>query len=47
MDVIAKKGDDVLVGQCKKYSKPVGNSAVQEVVAGMGYYGANIESCYI
>ena len=42
VDVIAKKGDDVLVGQCKKYSKPVGNSAVQEVVAGMGYYGANI-----
>jgi restriction system protein len=42
VDVKAKRGDDVLVGQCKKYSKPVGNSAVQEVVAGMGYYGANI-----
>jgi len=42
VDVIAKRGDDVLVGQCKKYIKPVGNSAVQEVVAGMGYYGANI-----
>ena len=42
VDVIAKRGDDVLVAQCKKYSKPVGNSAVQEVVAGMGYYGANI-----
>ena len=42
VDVIAKKGNDYLVGQCKKYQKPVGNSAVQEVVAGMGYYGANI-----
>jgi restriction system protein len=42
VDVIAKRGNEVLVGQCKKYAKPVGNSAVQEVVAGMGYYGANI-----
>jgi hypothetical protein len=42
VDVIAKRGDDFLVGQCKKYQKPVGNSAVQEIVAGMGYYGANI-----
>lgn len=42
VDVIAKRGSEVLVGQCKKYAKPVGNSAVQEVVAGMGYYGANI-----
>ena len=42
VDVIAKRGGDILVGQCKKYQKPVGNSAVQEVVAGMGYYGANI-----
>ena len=24
------------------YQKPVGNSAVQEVVAGIGYYGANV-----
>jgi restriction system protein len=42
VDVIAKRGDDVLVAQCKKYQKPVNNTAVQEVVAGMGYYGANI-----
>ena len=42
VDVVAKRGKDYLVGQCKKYQKPVGNSAVQEVVAGMGYYGANI-----
>ena len=42
VDVIAKRGEEHLVGQCKKYQKPVGNSAVQEVVAGMGYYGANV-----
>ena len=42
VDVVAKRGNDHLVGQCKKYQKPVGNSAVQEIVAGMGYYGANI-----
>ena len=42
VDVVAKRGDEHLVGQCKKYQKPVGNSAVQEVVAGMGYYGANV-----
>jgi HJR/Mrr/RecB family endonuclease len=42
VDVVAKRGDDLLVAQCKKYSKPVGNSAVQEVVAGMKYYEANI-----
>ena len=42
VDVVAKRGKDYLVAQCKKYQKPVGNSAVQEVVAGMGYYGANI-----
>lgn len=42
VDVVAKRNNDFLVGQCKKYQKPVGNSAVQEVVAGIGYYGANI-----
>ena len=42
VDVVAKRGDEHLVGQCKVYQKPVGNSAVQEVVAGMGYYGANV-----
>ena len=41
VDVIAKRGNEFLVGQCKKYSKPVGNSAVQQVVAGIKYYGAN------
>lgn len=42
IDVIAKRGEDHLAGQCKKYQKPVGNSAVQEVVAGMAYYKANL-----
>jgi restriction system protein len=41
VDVTAKRGSEFLVAQCKKYSKPVGNKAVQEVVAGMKYYGAN------
>tara|TARA_Y200000002_G_C22642671_1_gene647743 strand:- start:199 stop:1440 length:1242 start_codon:yes stop_codon:yes gene_type:complete len=41
VDVVAKKGKKVLVAQCKKFSKPVGNKAVQEVVAGMKFYDAN------
>jgi len=41
VDVIASKGGITLVGQCKKFAKPVGNKAVQEVVAGMKYYQAN------
>jgi len=40
VDVIATKNNVTLVGQCKRFSKPVGNSAIQEVVAGMKYYGA-------
>lgn len=40
VDVIAKKNGIILVAQCKKYAKPVGNKAVQEVVAGMKYYEA-------
>lgn len=41
VDVKATKGGIVLVAQCKKFAKPVGNKAVQEVVAGMKYYEAN------
>tara|TARA_B100001250_G_C19796760_1_gene789083 strand:+ start:1549 stop:2472 length:924 start_codon:yes stop_codon:yes gene_type:complete len=41
VDVIAKKDGIVLVAQCKKYSKPVGNKAVQEIVAGIKFYNAN------
>ena len=42
VDVIAKRKNQILVAQCKKFAKPVGNKAVQEVVAGMSYYKANI-----
>lgn len=31
-----------MVLQCKKYSSPVGNGAVQEVHAGKGFLGADI-----
>lgn len=42
IDVIAKWGEVKAVLQCKKYSQPVGNSAVQEVFAGKQFEGANI-----
>lgn len=41
VDVIARRGDEVLVAQCKRFAKPVGNKAVQEVVAGLKFYKAN------
>ena len=41
VDVQANKGGVHLVAQCKKYAKPAGNKAVQEIVAGMRYYDAN------
>lgn len=40
-DVIAKKSGKTLVLQCKLYSQPVGNKAVQEVIAAKSYYGAD------
>lgn len=41
-DVLAySKGKKVCV-QCKKYSKPVGIKAVQEVVGAMSYYGCSV-----
>lgn len=42
VDVLAIKDGMLLAVQCKKYSSPVGNKAVQEVIAGVGFYGANI-----
>ena len=42
VDVVAKKGDIKLVAQCKKFTKAVGNKAVQEIVAGIKYYQADI-----
>lgn len=41
VDVIASKKGHVGAIQCKKYSTPVGNKAVQEVYAGMQYIGAH------
>ncbi|GAA5266037.1 hypothetical protein ACOSOMT5_P2464 [Acidiphilium sp. MT5] len=37
-DVIARKNNHFLIVQCKKYNKPVGNKAVQEVIAARIYY---------
>ena len=41
VDVIAEKGTAKLAIQAKCYGSAVGNSAVQEAVAGMAYYGCN------
>lgn len=39
IDVLASSGGRRYAIQCKLYSNPVGNAAVQEAYAGMGYYG--------
>jgi len=41
VDIIAKKGGISVVFQVKKMSKPVGNRAVQEAIAGKEFYSAN------
>lgn len=41
VDIIAKKNDITLAIQTKRYSSKVGNSAVQEVVAGAIYHKCN------
>ena len=38
---MAYKDDIIVCIQCKRYSKPVGNKAVQEVVAAKMLIGAN------
>ena len=38
-DILATKNNVSFAIQCKKYSKPVGNKAVQEVNAGRMFYG--------
>lgn len=38
VDLIAIKNNLTVAIQCKYYSKPVGNKAVQEVIAGKGFY---------
>lgn len=42
VDVIAENGDVCVAIQCKLYTSPVGNKAVQEVIAGMTYWGATV-----
>lgn len=39
-DVIAELNGVTVAIQCKKYSRPIGNSAVQEVSSGMKFWGA-------
>ena len=40
VDVIAELAGTKAVFQCKRYSQPVGNKAVQEAAAGRSHYGA-------
>ena len=42
VDVIAEKSKVKYAIQCKRYGPPVGNKAVQEVIAGMQYYHCNV-----
>lgn len=42
IDIIAKFGALTAVFQCKKYSRPVGNAAVQEVIAGKAFENAQV-----
>jgi HJR/Mrr/RecB family endonuclease len=42
IDVIANRGNLKAVLQCKKYSQPVGNAAVQEIIAGKQFEQADI-----
>lgn len=41
VDVVAKKNGKIYAIQCKKYSSPVGNKAVQEAHAGKGFINAD------
>ena len=40
VDVLAKRHGRSVVIQCKLYSRPVGNAAVQEAIAGQRFMGA-------
>lgn len=40
VDIVADKRGARIVVQCKKYAKPVGNRAVQEIVAAIAHEGA-------
>lgn len=41
VDLVVQKNDKRIAIQCKYYSKPVGNKAVQEVAAGKDFYNCN------
>ncbi|MGR5325334.1 restriction endonuclease [Vibrio alfacsensis] len=41
VDLIAQKNGRRVAIQCKRYSTPVGNKAVQEAYSGMSFYDAN------
>lgn len=41
VDIVASKDGKKVVLQCKLYSRPVGNKAVQEVAAGRSHYGGS------
>ena len=41
VDILASKNGVVCAIQCKKHQNPVGNKAIQEVVAGQTYYNAD------
>ncbi|MCJ2036780.1 restriction endonuclease [Methylobacterium sp. J-068] len=41
-DIIAEQAGVRLVVQCKRYAKPVGNGAVQEIVAATQYWSADM-----
>ena len=38
VDLIATISDNKVCIQCKRYSNPVGNKAVQEIIAGTEFY---------
>ena len=41
VDLIAENGEHRIAIQCKRYSSPVGNQAIQQVYTGMNYYDAD------
>ncbi len=42
VDLVAEKNGIRIAVQCKYYSKPVGNKAVQEVIAGRDFYNCQV-----
>ena len=42
IDILAEKDDITYAIQCKRYDKPIGNDAVQQAIAGKGFYHRDI-----